>query len=199
MRNGTSPRSPASRETILECGGLPPLWPRQEPSPPKTGCRGVRPVRRDQSGGKPPHSIIARSDAMFAVAEYPGISPADVHAAMACRFGGWLGHSAAVPQQSALRSATLCPSQPRGMRRSSEPSRDRVTWLGTELGHRHAMPQPPVVPPQLRPWQELVPYRRCAPAADSEMFTLPTEWGEENAKWGFSCGMPHGERKSRCH
>jgi len=60
--------------------------------------------------------MIAQSDAMFAVAEYPGISPADVHAAMACRFGGWLGHSAAVPQQSALRSATLCPSHPKQSR-----------------------------------------------------------------------------------
>ena len=38
--------------------------------------------------------------------------------------------------------------------------------------------------PQLRPRPELLPYRRCAPAA--EMFTFPTESGEKNAKWGFS-------------
>jgi hypothetical protein len=41
-----------------------------------------------------------------------------------------------------------------------------------------------VMAPQLRPWQELLPYRRCAPAA--EIFAFPTEWGEKNAKWGFS-------------
>ncbi len=51
---------PASRKAILECGGLPPLCLRQEPQPPKTGRWDVRPVRRGQSGGKPPHSKIAQ-------------------------------------------------------------------------------------------------------------------------------------------
>ena len=48
------------RKAILECGGLPPLSLRQEPQPPKTGRWDIRPVRRGQSGGKPPHSIIAQ-------------------------------------------------------------------------------------------------------------------------------------------
>ncbi len=57
----SSPVSAPRRKAILECGSLLPLWPRQEQKPAKTGGGVVRPVRRCQSGGKPPHSKIAPS------------------------------------------------------------------------------------------------------------------------------------------
>ena len=82
---------------ILECGGLPPLWPRRaDPSLPSRLFSQATAIGEDESGGKPPHSKIAFRCVETVWSAYISDSGQDGHATAGC---GARANYAAAPRE----------------------------------------------------------------------------------------------------